>query len=30
MPEPYGIVSFFLLLFTFILVVLLALGALPS
>jgi hypothetical protein len=30
MPEPYGIVSFLLLLVTFILVLLIALGALPS
>jgi len=30
MPEPYGIVSFFLLLGIFILVVLIAFGALPA
>jgi len=30
MPEPYGIVSFFLLFATFILVVLIAFGALPA
>lgn len=30
MPEPYGIVSFLLLLATFILVVLIAFGALPA
>lgn len=30
MPEPYGLVSFFLLLATFILVVLIAFGALPA
>ncbi len=30
MAEPYGLVSFILILATFILVVLLAIGALPS
>ncbi len=30
MPEPYGLVGFLLILATFILVVLIALGALPS
>ncbi len=30
MPEPYGLVSFLLILATFILVVLIAVGALPS